>query len=190
MVGCTSGGSGPASSSAHLTFSVVSPSVSASPTRTGPLTTGPGVKPGEVPPVVDSTASAHDDRGALLSAIYFIRVVDWSVATTDPTLIAPISLSTCKTCAGYISKLEKLSTEGGYLTDGRITVMGAEVVTGTSNITADKVIELHIVQQDDVVHRPAAAPSTEGPSSLSSVIRVYLSWLGGTWKVVELGTTK
>ncbi|MDT4945157.1 MAG: hypothetical protein QOH14_1890 [Pseudonocardiales bacterium] len=46
-------------------------SPSPSPSRTGPLSTGPNVRPGEKPPVLPEAAKEHSPGGALVFAGYY-----------------------------------------------------------------------------------------------------------------------
>jgi hypothetical protein len=91
VAACDGGGSGhPSRSSGPVpsTGSSTAPSLSPSPSRTGPLTTGPGVQPGEKPPVLDAEAKQHTASGALAFAIYYFRAYDWGIATNDAYLVA------------------------------------------------------------------------------------------------------
>src|SRR5690348_14210274 len=62
-------------------------SPSPSPVRTGPLMTGPGVLPGEKPPVEHDLARLHSQAGGYAFATYFVRALSWSIATNDAYLI-------------------------------------------------------------------------------------------------------
>jgi hypothetical protein len=153
------------------------------------LTTGPGVKPGEKPPTLPPEGRVHDNQGALFFAQYFIKIIDWSLATTDPSLIGPLSAESCVTCASYVSRLEKLRADGGYLTGGRLTITSEAVVPGASASQSDTVVEFEISQEIDVVHRPSAAPSTESRAHPNFSMRVYVSWTNETWTTTQMSTT-
>ena len=126
----------------------------------------------------------------MLFANYFVRVVDWSIATNDPYLIPTVSLDTCAACSGYVRKINALQSAGGYLTGGRSTVTSMKLATGTSNIPADRIVALSVTQEPAVIQLPGAQPSTESPASASTNVRVYVSWVTVGWEVVEMATDK
>jgi hypothetical protein len=188
MVAC-SGGS--AKRTNAVSTSGVAPNSSAStassPPRTEALTTGPGVKPGETPPELDPLGTNDDEQGALDFAAYFIKALDWSIATNDPVLIRQVALPSCTTCSKYIAKLDAFDGgTQGYVSGGRISITSIAIARGTSSITADQIVELTLFQEPDVIHRPSVAPSTETPSPASVKTRIYLSWVENVWKVVEM----
>src|SRR5262249_41295739 len=91
IAACTSSGGG------HPTFTPGPPSTTSAPSSlsatlslTGPATTGPNVRPGEQPPVLTVEAKRHNATGALFFAGYYMRVVDWTIATNDTYLLRQI----------------------------------------------------------------------------------------------------
>ncbi len=86
LAGCTSGGGENLRSALPTgTQAPVSASPTLTPSRTGPMTTGPNVDPGEIPPAIDPIAKrAHASAGALAFAVFYIRALDWSQATSRP----------------------------------------------------------------------------------------------------------
>ena len=69
------------------------------------------MRAGETPPVLDKFAKQHNSAGALAFATYFIKALDWSLATTDPYLIKQISAPSCQACKAYISNIGALAKE-------------------------------------------------------------------------------
>jgi hypothetical protein len=190
VAACDGGGSGhPSRSSGAVpsTGSSTAPSLSPSPSRTGPLTTGPGVQPGEKPPVLDAEAKQHTATGALTLAEYFVQALDWSAATTDPYLLKQISASTCEACQLDITQLEALAADGAHVRGGRTRIVSDRLVTGDFTIKSDYVVE--IVTHDDaiVIVRPTASPSTSVPGVERDKSLVFVSWLGGRWQIVGEG---
>lgn len=155
------------------------------PSRTGPLRTGPGVRPGETPPVLSESAKQHTPTGALLFADYFVRALDWSVATNDTYLLAQISAPSCTACQRDINAVVTLRREGAHERGGRTKLISSQLVAGAFKVRADYVVE--IVTKDDaiVVVRPEAAPSTVAPAVARDRSFVFVSWHGGRWRVVE-----
>ncbi|MDT4975986.1 MAG: hypothetical protein QOG98_1744, partial [Pseudonocardiales bacterium] len=90
MLAAACGGDGgspkPSASAAATSPPTTAPSIVA----TGPLSTGPGVLPGEKPPVLSDAATQHTSAGALNFASYYFTALDWSTATTDPYLVQEI----------------------------------------------------------------------------------------------------
>src|SRR6476661_7031958 len=104
--------------SAPVSSSTATPAMS----PTSPATSGPNVRPGERPPAMPAAARQHTQEGALAFAGYFIRALDWGIATTDPTSLEAMSAPDCKACHSYITELNKLRAEGGSIQGGRITL--------------------------------------------------------------------
>jgi Family of unknown function (DUF6318) len=163
------------------------PSSRPSTVSTGPRTTGPNVRPGEKPPVLDPLGTQRSSAGALLFADYFIRVLDWSLATTDPYLVQRLSLPTCQACAQYGDRLGRLRKSGGYVRGGRITVNSTSIAAGNSAFKSDCIVQAFLTQDADTVVTRTAPPSTESTRASTSGLRLYLSWLRDHWAISEIG---
>jgi hypothetical protein len=183
--GCGGGGHAHKSSDPAPTSSG-STSVSPSPTPSGPLTTGPGVLPGEKPPVLSADAKQHTPAGALAFAAYFVKALDWSIATNDAYLLKQVAGPGCTACARDINAVAALHRRGAK-ESGRTTLLSSKLVTGTFKVKSDFVVE--IVTHDDpiVITRPGAAPSTAAPEDNHDVSLVFISWVGNSWRIVEEG---
>jgi hypothetical protein len=189
---CTSGGtpapgptSPPPSSAVVTTPSATGPSPT--PSRTGPLTTGAGVLPGEKPPVLYDYAKAHTPSGALAFATYYMKAYDWGVATTDPTLVAQISATSCQTCRNYIAELTSLRDKGGHVEGGRTTLLSSKLVTGSFKTKSDFVADFALSEDAIVLVAPGEARSTSAPKSTYESL-VFVSWDGKGWRIVEEGS--
>lgn len=158
------------------------------PSRTGPLTTGPGVQPGEKPPVLSAEARKHTPTGALLFAQYYFLAFDWGYATTDPYLVSKISAPGCSACTRYVNALRDLRRRGGYVTRGRVTVRSGRLVIGEFKIDSDFVVRVVVDEQPVVVNMPSSSPSTAAPALKQDPSLVFVSWLQNGWKVVGVGT--
>jgi hypothetical protein len=161
--------------------------VSPSPTRTGPLSTGPNVRPGELPPVLSADAKQHTSSGALLFAGYYFKAYDWGIATTDPYLVQQISAPSCGACKRYIDGLNSLRRENGYVKGGRIDVQSSHLTSGSFRFKSDYVVAVAVVEAALVEVRPSAAPSTTAPGTTHDTSLVFVSWAGHSWKIVEVG---
>jgi hypothetical protein len=189
VAACDGGGSGhPSRSSGPVpsTGSSTAPSLSPSPSRTGPLTTGPGVQPGEKPPVLDAEAKQHTATGALAFAEYYIKAFDWGTATTDPYLVGQISAPSCSACRRYENQLDDLRRKGGHVEGGRTTLLSDSLVTGSFKIKSDYVVQFKIKEDSIVLVSPSAPPSTSAPAN-TSVSLVFVSWIRGHWQIIEEG---
>jgi hypothetical protein len=153
---------------------------------TGPLTTGPGVQPGEKPPILSNDAKQHTPAGALAFAAYYFKAFDWSVATNDPYLVRAISAPTCAACQRVISGLASLRSEGGVLRGGRMQLKSAKIVTGTFRFKADHVVEVSLNQDPEVITGPSSAPTTAAQATKDTSL-VFVSWVGHGWQVQEVG---
>lgn len=185
FAGCGSSGDKPSPSpTPTATSNSATPSAAPSPSRTGPLTSGPNVKPGETPPVLDKFAKQHSSAGALAFATYFIKALDWSLATTDPYLLKQISAPSCQACQRYMEQIESnRKTQTSFL-GGRITINSVQLDFGSSSVKADYIVKFSLDQRAEVVHRPGLTASTV-PASRNLTSYVFVSWIGGDWHVVE-----
>jgi hypothetical protein len=190
VLGAGCGGGGPAhksSDSAPTPTSSSSTPVTASPTPTGPLTTGPGVLPGEKPPVLSAEAKQHTPTGALAFAVYYFKALDWSFASNDAYLLRKIGTATCSACNRYITALDGLAASE-RLTGSRITIVSGRLVAGSFKVKSDEVAEFVLNDQAAVLTKPSAPPSTVAPAATHDHSLVFVSWIDGGWKVIDEGS--
>lgn len=190
VAGCTSGGgSAPSRTPTASATSVApsSPTPTPTATRTGPLTTGPGVRPGEQPPVLDPLGNRHDGTGAFVVAGYFIRAVDWSIATNDPYLIEQIAAPSCDACRTYIAGLRQLKTKRESQEGGRLIVKTVRADSGSFKVKADYVFRFSLTQTPVVLHRPEQPAATTQPAQTFTSL-VFVSWISSRWVVIEQGS--
>jgi hypothetical protein len=168
--------------------SVSTPSArpTATPTRTGPLTTGEGVKPGEIPPAFPEQANNADSSGPISFGAYFVAALDWSLATTDPYLLRQISASTCEPCSTYVDGLSELAANGGYVIGGRATFLSSSISTG-SLVTADAVVDVKFSQTAEIIYKPGVSASSYPAPPGVIVNRLYLKRLDLGWAILDIG---
>jgi hypothetical protein len=154
---------------------------------TGPLSTGPGVLPGEKPPVLSDAAKQHTSAGARAFAVYYIRALDWSFATNDTYLLEEVSSPACPACNRYIAALNGLR-DGEQLTGSRITIVSSRVVTGTFAVKSDAVVEFVLNDEAAVIARQSSPPTTVAPAVRHDKSLVFVSWRSSGWQVVEEGS--
>jgi hypothetical protein len=198
LAGCAGGGEG--GGPTPVVSPSVAPSVPAAPstsaaspspsttTRTGPLTTGPGVKPGEKPPVESRFAKQHTEAGALAFAGYYFRALDWSLATTDANLLRGLSEPSCAICTQRIHQLEALRAGGGRVDGYRNALRSTRIVTGRFTVKSDYVVETHLIQYAGRVVSSSGAVEDRIDSHKISVY-VFVSWRTGSWRVIQIGQT-
>jgi hypothetical protein len=158
--------------------------VSASPTT--PATSGPNVRPGERPPTMPAAAKQHTQEGALAFAGYFIRALDWSIATTDPTSLDAVSAPECQACRAYITELNRLQAEGGRIQGGRMTLRSASADFRPRDRPSEYQVAVKYVQDPDYVIRRSSLPSPDGTASKTYSSFVLLRWITTKWQTVEL----
>jgi Family of unknown function (DUF6318) len=163
-----------------------SSSVTASPTQTGPLLTGHGVSPGEVPPTRSTYSLQHSSDGALAFAAYFYKALDWSIATTDPYLLRQVSAATCDACSRLINEMTLVESAGGYSTGGRIAITDIAKAHGTL-VSSEYVFQIRGTQSNEVVvHSAGAAASSYAYGDDPVLNYLYVSWSGTGWTVLGL----
>jgi len=153
---------------------------------TSPATSGPNVRPDERPPAMPAAAKQHTQEGALAFAGYFIRALDWSIATTDPSILVPISSPSCAACSSYISRLNSLRRAHGYLQGGRLKLISEKIATGSFSIRSDYVIVTRTYQEAVLVISPRVKPSHISDATQDES-RVYVMWARNGWIAVEQG---
>jgi hypothetical protein len=185
--GCTSGESSPRPSSSASPSGPSTALTSPSPSRTGPLTTGPNVRPGEKPPTLPAAAKQHTPAGALAFAEYYFQAFDWGYATSDPFLVQEISGPKCTACQRYVNGLETLTQSAGYVRGGRVSLESAKLVTGSFRVKSDYVVELVNREQAVVLVKPGVTPTTAQAAVRDDTSLVFASWVAGRWQVDEVG---
>jgi Family of unknown function (DUF6318) len=166
-----------------------SASPTAAPTQTGPLLTGHGVSPGEVPPTRSDASKQHTSDGAISFAFYFYRALDWSIATTNSYLLRQISATTCQSCNTYINEINKVEAAGGYSTGARITIDEVARVQDTL-VPAEYVMQVELHQSPQVLVTSAGAvPSTYSGTGKQNTSQLYLGWGPSGWQALEISHT-
>jgi hypothetical protein len=165
------------------------PSSPISPPRTGPLTTGPGVLPGQKPPVEGAYARQHTSGGAIAFAIYYVRAFDWSIATNDPYLIEQISASACRACTRAVDVLNNLRDHGYVQRGGRITVHACGIAEGRFDRHADYVVRCTMTDTGAVVYTPTGETPSVTPPDETYPSLIFVSWIDGSWQIIEQEAT-
>jgi hypothetical protein len=188
-VGCTSEAPHPAPSatpSTHATSVSMSSHSEATPSRTGPLTTGPNVRPGEKPPEYPALAREHTANGALAFAGYYYAAFDWGYATNDPYLVNEISTPRCVGCQKYINGLRNVRAAGGVLRGGRIDVVDRSLAHGDFNYRSDFVGRFVINEEAIVIERSNGRRKFAAPGYTNYIQYVFVSWRRSRWWVTAV----
>ncbi len=134
--------------------------------------------------MLSDVAKQHTSEGALAFASYFIKALDWSLATTDPYLLQEISAPTCKSCAEHINAILDLDRHGGVLIGGRLQLNSARLVSGKFKISSEYQVEIDVSQVALQIQAPTTMSSAPAQRSKSVL---FLSWNGTGWTVLEQG---
>lgn len=188
LAACTSSHADPKPSATPTgpTHSKSSTAASASPSRTGPLTTGPNVRPGEKPPVYPALAKQHTANGALAFAIYFLKVFDWGYATNDASALNGLVLPDCSGCGQYKMTLAAVHARAQTLIGGRLTQRSATFDHARFHFDADFVIDIAVDEQAIVLRGPGVAPKTVAAALRSHHTLVFLRWKPVGWQVADV----
>jgi Family of unknown function (DUF6318) len=183
LVAAACGGSAadPPSTSSLASVPVSSATAAPAVSPTSPATSGPNVRPGERPPAMPAAAKQHTQEGALAFAGYFIRALDWSIATTDPKLLIPISDPACLACGSYVGEIRDLRVHGGYVRGGRISLSAAEINQSVSRTGVEYVITINTVQQPDSIIGKSQSPLSRETSTERLKSNLLLVWRRGSW---------
>jgi hypothetical protein len=182
VAGCGKSGTPSAHTSPNLqASSSIRPTGSPSPSRTGPLTTGAGVLPGEKPPVEPDLAKQHTAIGAFQFAAYFIRALSWSIATLDPYLLEAASSPSCAACRRYVDGIAALRSKGEQQRGGRPVIKSAVIDSGKPKTSAAYAIEFGL--HESAAQILPTVRVTRPPTDFQSI--VFVSWAGSEWRVVE-----
>jgi hypothetical protein len=184
LAACTSGDAQPTPSTTSI-GSVSTAQTSPSPTQTGPLTTGPNVRPGEKPPELMPEAKQRTVFGATATAVYYFRALDWTIATNDSYLIRQISLPSCAACKRVIDFIASLQRTHDVLRGGRIDIKSFGQVTGHFNYKSDVVIRVVLEQGSETRQSGSAPPSTVAAAGRDTSL-VFLNWTRFGWRVAEV----
>ena len=180
---CGGGATAPPSTSSVTSMSVMSPTAKVSASQTTPVTSGPNVRPGERPPAMPAAAKQHTQEGALAFAGYYIRALDWSIATTDPQLLIPISDPACVACGSYVKEIRDVRIQGGYIRGGRIGLSEAEINKSVFKTGIDYIITINTVQEPDSIIRRSQSPLSQETSTERLKSNLLVAWRRGSWVV-------
>lgn len=189
VTACTGGSSNdpkPSPSPTTRPTSSTATSHSPSPTQTGPLTTGPNVRPGEKPPDYPVLAREHSARGALALAIYYFRAYDWGYATNDGTLVREVSKKSCEGCAIYLNGLSALKQKHEVLTGGRLTIPRSSVRANAGGKYGAEYVANMVTDEEPIVLRTSSGSRTVSPRYRNFHSLVFLSWSQSHWVVAEV----
>jgi hypothetical protein len=183
LVAAACGGSAaePPSTSSLASVPVSSATAAPAVSPTSPATSGPNVRPGERPPAMPAAAKQHTQEGALAFAGYFIRALDWSIATTDPKLLIPVSDPACVACGSYVEEIRDLRIHGSYIRGGRMSLSAAEINQSVSKAGVEYIITISTVQQPDSIIGKSQSPLSQETSTERLKSNLLLVWRRGSW---------
>jgi hypothetical protein len=185
LAACTSGDAQPTPSTSSI-GTVSTAQTSPSPTQTGPLTTGPNVRPGEKPPELAPIGREHNDAGATVVGAYYFKALDWTIATNDDWLLAHLALPSCEACARVHAGLLALRAKGETELGGRILVRAAVVDRASYKIKYD--VAVRVTYDEEAVRLRLVGGSTRRtqPAVHGETDVVFLRWRGDRWRIAEV----
>jgi len=189
LAGCTSDSSSPQPSptpSTHPETSLTSSEPPPTLGRTGPLTTGPNVRPGEQPPEYPDLARHHTAQGALAFAAYYYEAFDWGYATNDPYLVRQISSPHCVGCQKYINGLLEVQASRSVLRGGRVHIVQHRLADGHFNYRSDYVARFVVDEEAIVIDRLDGRRKLAAPAFANYIQYVFVSWKRSHWLVTEV----
>jgi len=134
-----------------------------------------------------AVATHHTANGAFDFAAYYLKALDWSVATNDVYLLQQVSSPTCAACNRSIAGVRALLASGAYETGGRFDIESVRAVTGNFKIRSEYVFEAVTRDQAIVINRPSASPSTVAPALSHDASLIFVSWTRDGWNIVGVG---
>jgi len=173
LAGCSGGAKpGQSASSSSPPSSTSAPTVSVSPSATGPTTD----------PNIAAAARAHTPAGAEAFVRYFFEQLNRSWARADPLLLPPLSEASCKTCRAFTASAASFRAKGQHYKGDVFTVSSVGGLGKGSNGE-----EVLVVGQQE----PGAIVNQSGTIIEKSVAQagkftVSLNWTGSGWMAAEL----
>jgi hypothetical protein len=153
-------------------------------------TTGPNANAGEKPPVMPIAATQHTAAGAQAFAKFFIQTIDWGYATTSTTYMRHYFDRRCVGCTSISEAIDGASARNRRFVGDRFTIRSA--VNGGAG--GPNSAELSTLIHFDVTSAEVVAPDggyVAGQPALTDYReRVYETWRGNGWAVVELVVAK
>lgn len=189
LAGCTSGtepGPNYSSVSASPSASDTAPhSPTASPSPSVP-TTGPNVSPGESPPTPIPTVSSDSSDGALAFATYYIKMLDWVYATSQPAIVRTFYADGCTNCLTFLSNLESQVAGGHTYRGSRLSIDRQAIVTNDGRMSATFAVSTELTASPLQIVDGAGSISNQGPQTTITLTN-WLKWLGTGWTIVDQG---
>lgn len=186
LAGCTDNGPQPNYSSAPRTSSV---SASPSPSVTGVPTTGPNVRPGEVPPTPDPLVSQNTAEGAQAFAAFYWKQVNWAYSTNNGAPLTGLYTAGCASCHSFQSSIDDTASKGLELSGGHITVKGLALAQTDEVAGAQYGVDVSLGVEE--LRTVDASGTTEKTyPATTGTQRLYEAWSDGAWMVLTTATVE
>jgi hypothetical protein len=145
---------------------------------------GPGVLDVPAPPDVPATALLHSSAGASAFAVYFYRVLGWSLQVGDSSLLTRVSASSCAMCNAYVGDLQSLAKNHERIQGSSITVLDAQVLPGPAEQAIQQQVKISYVQESYVIIAQSGPVGAALPQQSPTVV-LTLTWTTNQWKVSQ-----
>lgn len=175
-------------------YSSVTPTASTStsqppPTSTSPTdfpTTGPNVNPGEVAPTEPPGSDANSAEGAQAFETYYIKLVDWVYATSQPQILRPLYDTSCQNCTNFFSNLSGQVADGRTFKGSRISIQRLALVPNDKRSGASYAVSVEIAATALQILDRAGKVTDQGAASTLTLTN-WLKWTGDSWQIVDQG---
>lgn len=184
--GCSSGNPSPNYSSARPTSA--SPSAS-TPSSGSPVvpTTGPNVRPGEVPPTPDPVASENSAEGAQAFVAYYVRAIDWAYATSSPDFLRSYYATNCNNCVAFLDNVKEKTDQRYYYTGSRIRLNQVALVHNDNRMNAAYAVSAENAVSAGAVHAPNGRVISDFPAVDHFTLTTWLGYENGKWVILDQG---
>ena len=113
--------------------------------------------------------------GALSTAIYWFKALDWGYATTNSALPRTLFDQRCSTCAKFMADFDDTAAAKQYFSGGRIRVLGA-AMTHDSRYASDFAVDVKISTSRLLTRNARAQIVHVDPAINDLTFRVWLAW--------------
>ena len=162
-----------------------SSSPTASPSPSVP-TTGPNISPGEVAPTLPTIAEADSADAAQAFEGYYVRMIDWTYATSDPSILTPFYSDGCENCSNLQKNLNAQLQGGKTYRGSRFTIDRLALVDNDGRSGADFAISVEVSISALEILNAAGQVSDSAPASRLTLTN-WLDWNGSKWLIVDQG---
>ncbi len=171
-----------------------------SPAPTGPASAATGI-PADVPTVATNPTVAgerppvpppmvHTQTGAITFAEFFMKTVDWEIATDDNHYVKHYFASTCAQCIAIAAVADNHARDGLHSEGGRSTLVRAAMGSRKDLFGAELTVDVYVATSALAVVNASGTVVSGDPAYPDYHEQLLLKWGDAGWVVVAAqGTT-